>query len=54
MFLVDTLDEPIRFSQDKTIGIKRRGLRRCVGKRWNPDHHNIGCRPRRRRGTRPN
>jgi len=35
-FLVDTLDEPIRFSQGKTIGIKRGGLQRCLGKRWNP------------------
>jgi hypothetical protein len=33
MFLVDTLDEPIRFSQGKTIGIKRGGLQRCLGKR---------------------
>ena len=45
---------PIRFSQGETIGIKRGGLQRCLERDGIPDHHDIGCRPRRRRGTRPN
>jgi hypothetical protein len=47
MFLVDMLDEPIRFTEGKTTAIKRGGLSLCDGNGWNSVSSKTGSRPRR-------